>query len=265
MPKKNGNRGSRFSGATYPESRSVIVPFRQLYTYGGGTSATRVQNLAIPGSAMGDRIAEIGDNFLHWRLVRLHVESLLSAVGTVGQQEAGSPLATQYTGSGIIHSIAFAMVDSSKLAATPTLTQASQLPCFQIGNGLQKLKFTVPPRVLKRDGAVPWYETETTGSESGAFQIPGFVWSQMALDHDVGGDVTQYVLIEGAVEFRDPTDSTISLTRVARMPESSSEERKTIIRDEDDDFAEYQQWREARSRVSEPRPTLAAPPPLKRS
>jgi hypothetical protein len=221
-----------------PETRSVIVPFRQLYFYGGGTSAARMQNLAVPGSAMGDRVAEIGDNFLHWRLRRLQVESLLTAVGTVGQQEAGSPLAIQYTGSGVIHAIGFAMVDSSKISATPTIVQGSQLPCFQIGNGVQKLKFRVPPRVLMRDGTVPWYETETTGSESGAFQIPAFVWSAMALDHDIGGNIAQYVIIEGEIEFRDPCDSTVSLLRRAAILPPPVKSVAFSVCDEDDDFKE---------------------------
>jgi hypothetical protein len=276
MPKRTGRkRGQRgFAGSNLPERRSVIVPFRQMYFYGGGTSAARMQNLAIPGSAMGDRISEIGDNFLHWRLRRLHVESVLTAVGTVGQQEAGSPLATQYTGSGVIHSIAFAMVDSSKISATPTILQASQLPCFQLGNGLQKLTFTVPPRVLMKDAAVPWLETQTTGSESGAFQIPAFVWSAMALDHDIGGNIAQYVIIEGEVEFRDPCDSTVSLTRTPARPViGGGEEEKTIVRDEDEDFTEYMQWKEARSErgrssaVPAPAPAAlhVAPVPSKRS
>jgi hypothetical protein len=262
MPKRkkggrsNARRGG-FNGGNFAEARSVIVPFRQLYTYGGGSTDQRMQNLAVPGSAMGDRIAEIGDNFLHWRLRRLHVESLLSAVGTVGQQEAGSPLAVQYTGSGVIHAIAFAMVDSTKISATPTLTQASQLPCFQIGNGMQKLKFNVPPRALMKDGTVPWYETETTGSESGAFQIPAFVWSQMNLDHAIGGNVTQYVIIEGEVEFRDPCDSTVTLFK-PRPSLSPPREQSVRVLEEDDDFAEYLKWKEWQS--THPRAVMAAPP-----
>ena len=253
MPKRkkggrsNARRGA-FSGGNFAESRSVIVPFRQLYSYAGGVTAARMQALAVPGSAMGDRIAEIGDNFLHWRLRRLHVESVLSAVGTVGQQEAGSPLAVQYTGNGCVHAIGFAMVDTTKISATPTITQASQLPCFTIGNGLMKLKFSVPMRVLMKDGAVPWYETQTTGSESGAFQIPAFIWSTLNLDANIGGNVTQYVIAEGEVEFRDPCDSTVTLFRPPRPALQAPSDNKSFRAvDEDDDFAEYLKWKEWQS------------------
>lgn len=242
MPKKGRKKGGRkggFVGSSLPEMKSVIVPFRQMYFYGGGTSASSTQNLAIPGSAMGDRVSEIGDSFLHWRLRKLRVESLLTAVGTVGQQEAGSPLAIQYTGSGAIHAIALAMVDTSKVSATPTLLQASQLPCFTMGNGVQKLRFTVPESVLTRDGTVPWYETQATGSESAAFQIPGFFVRFMVLDHDIGGNIAQYVIIEGEVEFRDPCDSTITmLSKPTKLIPS-----EVSACDEDEDFKDYLEWK----------------------
>jgi len=255
MPRKSKRKGGRagFVGSSLPEMKSVVVPFRQMYFYGGGTSASSTQNLAIPGSAMGDRVSEIGDSFLHWRLRRLRVESLLTAVGTVGQQEAGSPLAVQYTGSGCIHAIALAMVDTSKVSATPTLLQASQLPCFTMGNGVQKLRFTVPPSVLTRDGTVPWYETQATGSESATFQIPGFFARYMVLDHDIGGNIAQYVIIEGEVEFRDPCDSTISM--LSKPPKIILSDGDAC--DEEDDFKEFLAWKK---RMAAPRSLCAAPP-----
>jgi hypothetical protein len=145
------------------------------------------------------------------------------------------------------------MVDVSKVSATPTLLQASQLPCFSMGNGMHKLRFTVPPAVLERDGAVPWYETQTTGSESAAFQIPGFFTRFLVLDHDIGGNIAQYVVIEGEVEFRDPCDSTISM--LSKRPKLAPSEQSVC--DDDDDFKDYMEWKKWRDR---PKSVMAGPP-----
>jgi hypothetical protein len=255
MPKSKNNR-SRFNGAVQSESRSVIVPFRKYVVYTTGVTATRMQNLAVPSSALGDRVTEIGDNFLHWRFRRLRISSTLSAGGNINAQQFGSPAVTNYLSNGVVHMIAFAMMDTSKLSATPSTEQATQLPCFKLGDGYHTISFTVPPRILMKGGTVPWFETQATGSESATFQIPAFAWSATVLDHTVDGDVSQHLLIEGDIEFRDPVDSTISaLVSHAGVP--SAEEEKTIERDEDSDYAEYVRMK----RAAEKAPSVASLPP----
>lgn len=219
------------------EGRSAIVPFCQLYTYSMTASTSRTQDMAIPGSAMGTRVSTIGDNYLHWRLRRLRVESVLSCVGTLTTTAASGA----FWGNGIVHAIAFAMVDSSKLASTPTLTQASQLPCFSLGGGTHKLRFSVPQNVLMRDGGVPWFETQATGSESAAFQIPAFVWSNTTFSNTITtAGISQYVVVTGEIEFRDPVDATVSLTRALPPPSDRS------VCDDDDDFKDYVEWKKWR-------------------
>lgn len=251
-----------FNPSVQSERRSVVVPFRKYVVYTGGVTASRISDLAVPSSALGDRITEIGDNFLHWRFRRLRVTSTMSGGGTTALVPlATSPVTFDYSSNGIVHMIAFAMVDKSKITGTPTTEQATQLPCFKMGNGFQQIRFDVPPSVLVRAGAVPWFETETTGSESGAFQIPGCVWSASVIDHTTDGDLSQHILIEGDIEFRDPCDSTISLLRPRVPLPLPSPPSAADSADQDDDFAEYLKWKEWQSLRSVSGKHVAAIPP----
>jgi hypothetical protein len=75
----------------------------------------------------------------------------------------------------------------------------------------------------------------------------------MVLDHDIGGNIAQYVIIEGEVEFRDPCDSTISM--LSKPPKIILSDGDAC--DEEDDFKEFLAWKK---RMAAPRSLCAAPP-----
>lgn len=242
MPKKNRNRKG-FNAKIESETRSIVVPFRRLLVNTFGVTNVSTLDLQVPSNVLGTRITNVGDNYLHWRFKRLRVTSVLSGGGVTTAEQFGAGPTTVYNANGVIQMIAFSMGDTTKLSGIPTTAQASQMPCFALGNGFQRISFNVPPRVLQRDGAVPWYETQTRGSESEAFRIPGFLWYSSVVEHTVNGDLSQQIMIEGDIEFRDPVDSVLSFMDKPKNVPPADDDEKSCDRDDESDFAEFLVWK----------------------
>ncbi len=204
MPKKN-KKSSSVQGVSASITREA---FRVVTTSSTRTSTGNTftqYNLTAPN--LGDRGSFISENFEFFRVVSLRVSSILDC----------APVATGAAGAALVHAVGFMNTPAGSTTAPTSNALMSQQAHYNIGPAFHRISIRAGRSDLL-DEPMKWFNTFTTGSVPAstlsAGTVTGGLFAGFSATEAPG--VTQYLIIEGVVEFHTPIDSTDSFRR--RVP-----------------------------------------------
>jgi len=183
--------------------RSVSVPFRVLLTASVSESAatTIVTEYDMLLSNLGARAVAIGSAFEFFRFKRLSSKQFFTETAPVFDADATGGTGTQGQ-TNVEQACAFIESNAALTGTATTLDQMAQYERFDIGGPYEKLRLSIPLKVL-RANALKWYNTSSTGASTDDLSPGLFVFgtrNNNSQESGWGGYVR--VCIEGVVEFR---------------------------------------------------------------
>jgi len=171
-------------------NKSLRIPFRitinQSITNDAVFDVT-AYNLYPSAAWLPLRIQDAGLFYQAFRFRRLHVS------GIQDFDETG-------TGYGLTIGLAFQNFNITT-GAPGSVAQASELPCYTLGNIFYPVKMKVPDKLLL-DGQVKWWQSHVSTDVD--LYRQGIFYAFTKSSSAPGATYTFYVTVEGEVEFKDP-------------------------------------------------------------
>jgi len=157
-------------------------------------------NLVIAN--LGDRIVNIGDTFLYWRMVAMRYYQDLQP----GAVTVGSGPQTQVAES-IVHGAAFIPMSNANYAAPTLAVQLCDFPEYQQQSGLRKVRISTGKSGLIGSMMTKWLTVNTTSDSDKQSAGTLTTWSITSIAQSAAS-VTRGVL-EFAIEFKEPIDTAL--------------------------------------------------------
>ncbi len=205
--KKGGAARSAPRGMSIAGARSTFSQFRIFKTQGRTAAGDTFGRLDLTCPNLGNRGASMAPMFEFFRIVRLHVYSTLGCAGAKN-------IATE--GGDLIHAVAFLAASSTEDSAPASEGTMSQAQHYRFSNGYMQARMNVGPKDLYESTPEKMYSTYTTGTPLDQ-QSAGQVIYHLGMGSASNVSVTQFVVIEGIVEFILPIDPTLSFARIAQF------------------------------------------------
>lgn len=165
------------------------IPFRVEYSQGTGTATLfEVNEVSLTVANLGPRIVDAGDIYTQYRIDSFIAESVMA------------PMTTATTDNGAVHGLSFSACNPVSFVTPTNYATIIDMPVFNYGNAVQKVKIRCGPSELWKTTPTPWYNTSTAGPDFIAGTLEMFCQSQSASNYN------QIMILSGVAEFRNPID-----------------------------------------------------------
>ncbi len=198
---RGGSRGG--SGGSLRDQNAITrVPARFLISAAvsgsGGTATVTETNLTIAN--LGDRIVNIADTFVYWRMVKLRYTQFI--------QSGGTSTSTSTVGESYLHASGFIPLSNANYTAPTTITQIVDFPEYSQRNGIQLVRWSVGKNGLIGSMMTKWLTVNTTSDSD--VQSAGTITTVSATTFaDAGLTATLRGLVEFELEFKGPIDTAL--------------------------------------------------------
>jgi len=185
------------------------MPFRTVITAQRTTSGSTFTALDLTAANLGNRANDVKDDFEFFRIAKLHMYSSVDAL-TVGSTTAA-------LGGVVLHGVAFDNAASPDTGAIASLGVLSQLQHFKVGPAFQQPRLAIPKGDLWRGGPNMWFHTTATGTPNSDTLSAGTAYAYLvAGSTGTFFGISQYVIVEGVIQFHTPVDLSVSKVRIPR-------------------------------------------------
>jgi hypothetical protein len=175
-------------------------------------STVNIGELNLTIANLGDRVINVGDTFMYWRLVKLRYYQTVQ----VGASTAGATAGALTHAEGYTHGAAFIPISNLNYAAPTSVVQLGDMPEMVQQTGLLRAEIHVNRSGLIGAMMTKWLTTNTTSS--GDFQSAGTL-STLSISPtiaDAGAQANLRGIMEFVIEFKEPIDTALIPNQVDR-------------------------------------------------
>lgn len=187
-------------------------PFRNVFVIGFSNSngAQTVYEMDLPLSNLGARAVAIGSTYEFFRFAKLSAYCYTDAVAPDGVN--GILSGSQY--------LSFVESNAALTGTATTINQLSQYQYFKAGNVFDKLKLSISKAVL-RQNMYKWFNTASTGAATDSLSPGIFIAANQTNLSAATTAVTQWIVVEGIIEFMGRITPALSFRDAQEMTKSS--------------------------------------------
>ncbi len=186
--------------------RALVMrtPFRHTVNASRTTSGATHTETDLTCANLGSRVADMCYDFEYFRVADLRAYVVTSI-------QPGGIAAPVYA----LHGVAFDITPAAFVVTPTSVEKLAQFRHMDMAPIQMRPSIRVSRKEITRDRPMPWYHTQPTGSPDASESSIGTLYTYLELgcSGTLAVAANQYAIIEGVVEFSEPSDPTLSRAR----------------------------------------------------